>query len=462
MADQPPRLRLVPADGAGGPAAPKKSRRSKPPPNLYQPDYPCRGKGCPDCSATPKRTCRQKKVSKTWWCRFSVDGFRKPFSTGCRDERNAKVKAAQIRVALEAKANGVVIGKRERTRDTIEPFAEYLSTFRGGKRHRDDEVRILKEALGPSINKYIDDLGTEYARWLTCPKTDDPDEEATKDDLRNGTKNDRIAVLKRYGKFLLGSRRLTYDPFALLVKLPQKDPKKRRRRALKPSEMVALLRATLARPLAVARAARVNAREDFDVYVRHRREGRVRAFIYRLVCDTGLRRGEITRIRIKDVNLGESRIYVPPLIAKAKCEQSVVLNSQMHRRVAAYLRTLKGRDRESPMFAIVEHATRNGKKTILKSAVPSKHTFDLDLAAAAIPKVDDRGRVVDFHALRNSYITLLNARGAKDSFVQRMARHSDIRLTMGIYTDEDHLPLHEVAELLVPEKRRRRTTGREG
>lgn len=52
------------------------------------------------------------------------------------------------------------------------------------------------------------------------------------------------------------------------------------------------------------------------------------------------------------------------------------------------------------------------------------------------------GRVVDFHALRHSYIILLERSGVSPKLAQELARHSDIRLTMNVYT---HARLHDLA-----------------
>jgi integrase len=66
----------------------------------------------------------------------------------------------------------------------------------------------------------------------------------------------------------------------------------------------------------------------------------------------------------------------------------------------------------------------------------------LDLAAAAIPYRDAEGRVADFHALRHSYITLLERSGVSPKLAQELARHSDIRLTLNVYT---HARLYDLA-----------------
>jgi integrase len=50
------------------------------------------------------------------------------------------------------------------------------------------------------------------------------------------------------------------------------------------------------------------------------------------------------------------------------------------------------------------------------------------------------GRYVDFHSLRHFFITSLERAGISPKMAQTLARHSDIRLTLGIYT---HVELHD-------------------
>jgi hypothetical protein len=57
------------------------------------------------------------------------------------------------------------------------------------------------------------------------------------------------------------------------------------------------------------------------------------------------------------------------------------------------------------------------------------------LAAAGIPKRDDRGRTLDIHALRHTFGTLMSKGGVAPRTAQAAMRHSDIKLTMNVYTD---------------------------
>jgi hypothetical protein len=61
----------------------------------------------------------------------------------------------------------------------------------------------------------------------------------------------------------------------------------------------------------------------------------------------------------------------------------------------------------------------------------------MDLLNAGIEPEDDEGRVVDFHGQRTTFITGLARAGVAPATAQRLARHSDINLTMGVYTRLD-------------------------
>ncbi len=75
-------------------------------------------------------------------------------------------------------------------------------------------------------------------------------------------------------------------------------------------------------------------------------------------------------------------------------------------------------------------------------------TLDRDLAAAGIAKQDERGRTIDFHALRHTFGTLLSVSGVAPRTAQQAMRHSHIDLTMNVYTDPKLLDLARAVEML--------------
>ena len=61
--------------------------------------------------------------------------------------------------------------------------------------------------------------------------------------------------------------------------------------------------------------------------------------------------------------------------------------------------------------------------------------LDRDLRMAGIEKRDDRGRTLDFHALRHTFGTLISKGRVMPRTAQAAMRHSKIDLTMNVYTD---------------------------
>ena len=86
-----------------------------------------------------------------------------------------------------------------------------------------------------------------------------------------------------------------------------------------------------------------------------------------------------------------------------------------------------------------------------------------DLADAGIPYVDDAGRYADFHSLRHSTGSLLAASGAHPKVVQSIMRHSDINLTMSLYTHtlrgQEAKAVENLPDLSLPTKESQSATG---
>src|SRR5205085_2555244 len=61
--------------------------------------------------------------------------------------------------------------------------------------------------------------------------------------------------------------------------------------------------------------------------------------------------------------------------------------------------------------------------------------LDRDLQAADIAKRDERGRVMDVHAMRTTFGTHLSKAGVSLRTAQAAMRHSKPELTANVYTD---------------------------
>lgn len=66
----------------------------------------------------------------------------------------------------------------------------------------------------------------------------------------------------------------------------------------------------------------------------------------------------------------------------------------------------------------------------------------------AFLKRDGRGGTLDVHALRTTFGTMLSKGGVAPRTAQAAMRHSDIRLTMGVYTDPKLLDVRGALDAL--------------
>ena len=73
--------------------------------------------------------------------------------------------------------------------------------------------------------------------------------------------------------------------------------------------------------------------------------------------------------------------------------------------------------------------------------VPKVGTIRRDLSRAGIPFLDELGRRIDLHALRKTFGTALVLNGEQPRVVMEAMRHSDLKLTMKLYTDARQLPV---------------------
>jgi hypothetical protein len=84
-------------------------------------------------------------------------------------------------------------------------------------------------------------------------------------------------------------------------------------------------------------------------------------------------------------------------------------------------------------------------------ALPEKTALMLhaDLRRCGIEPIDSQGRVVDTHSLRHGYISALARAGVPIQVAQTLARHSDPKLTMNVYSHLSAFDLHgAIAEAL--------------
>ncbi len=176
-----------------------------------------------------------------------------------------------------------------------------------------------------------------------------------------------------------------------------------------------------------------------------------RAMLYLVASMTGLRRTELGSLTPESFRLDDE---VPTIVcAAAYTKNGKQAEQPIPPQTAAALRGwLACKPHGRPVFALT-------KRTALM--------LKLDLSRVGIAAEDDQGQHVDMHSLRHGYISTLAKAGVPMKTLQSLARHSDPKLTMNVYS---HLTLHDTAAALdaLPdlsrpiEPRAARATGTDG
>jgi integrase len=412
-------------------------------------------------------------------------------STGCKSRDAARNVLANLERRAEKVRAGVVTQAEASVADHADaPIANHVDAYLtelAGKRGKGARrsvspvhvanvrfsLRLVVEECG---FRRLRDLNREaVARWvglqIAAPDVDVLD--ATGSVLVPGrlsprTINTRLVALTAWGNWLVGSGRLVANPFARLEKLHDGDDVRQQRRALTADELRRLLTVARLRPVAqfgrptlravndgrpsksratwkraeltfdtiAAAAEKGRARMRPEAAKQFDRVGRERALIYHVLVTTGLRRGELAAIRVRDVLLDERQpaIVIPGAAAKNGERASLSLRAD----VAAELRAWIDDKAEEVCRDRIGVAGAVGAIDDLSLFdVPEKlvRILDRDLAAAGIPKRDKRGRTVDVHALRGTLATHLFAAGVSPVEVMTVMRHSRLETTLKHYTD---------------------------
>ena len=259
-----------------------------------------------------------------------------------------------------------------------------------------------------TLKRYEKDLRRLFERCDWRKLSDITPQSFTAFRVRSGlsgkSQNDMLAVTKGFLEWLRGQRMLKENPLELVKPVDLRGARACRR-ALTVDEVRRLLEAVPAH----------------------------RAAVYLTVLYTGLRRKELKLLRWGDLDLeaAEPCLRLPAAITKNRKDARLLLRPEL----AATLRELRPGD-----FAPFQE--------VFNEQVPKMETMRRDLSRAGIVYQDEQGRRADMHALRVTFGTNLVLSGAHPRVAQELMRHSDVRLTMKIYTDAAKLPLAEAVAAL--------------
>ncbi len=341
------------------------------------------------------------KRSRLWSARVKLDGWLKPrnFPLHVTDKRVAEQKLAATIKQLEQEGAGIIAPKL--MRDAAQtPIADHLKTFLADLQATGRSKNTLSKYRN-SIPKLCKRCGWVMVRDITASSFC---HWRAASGLGAKTLNDLLGAMCSLLQWMERHRLIIANPLKHAGKISN-GSSQAFRRALSLEEIERLLASA---PL-------------------HR------AMVYLTALYTGLRRAELNSLKWEDFDLTCSPplLRVPSSISKNKKATTHELRAEL----ADALKQYRPIDSKPSDWAFRGH-------------VPRVHLIKRDLAAAGIPFEDANGRRIDLHALRHTFITLLSASGVAPRVAMALARHSDLKLTMRVYTDADRLGLDHATALL--------------
>jgi integrase len=425
-------------------------------------------------------------------------GVIRKVATGCRTREAAK----QVLADLEARSEKVRAGMLSPREAEA---AEHLST--PIEEHIDGYLKVLANSRGkgahPNVSKtHVDNVrrglgdiaracGFKTLRDLDRQKVLDwaseslrrPDETITKKDgsvrIRKApgprTINAKLIALTAFGNWLVDSGRLIENPFDRLKKLDESDDVRRRRRAMTAGELARLLRIARLRPLAEhgrstvrslgrsraskSRATWRKSHLTVDTIASAAARGRSvvqperaehlelqgweRALTYELLLTTGMRKGELASLTVADVDLSDDApaVTLRGIHAKNGKRSTIPLRPDVAGHVRDWLA-----DRRRRLAAQGRGLAADDRLVQIPAGLI--RILDRDLAAAGIPKVDERGRRLDVHAMRTTFNTQLAVAGVDPRTAMAAMRVSSLDLVLKTYADEKHLDVTKAVNSL--------------
>ena len=407
---------------------------------------------------------RIRTESATWYARYrAADGSIIETPTGCRDKSAAASRLAELVGQEEKIKAGVVSAKEVKTAsqgkrsygDTVTAFVQSMTARGCAKTTCVQWTYYLESAgvtgLGWQTLRDMDRADLE--RWLAMRAVTPKDPEKPKTVMGARVHNAYATAFNAFGMWCFRQGYVKANPFVKMVKRDEKADRRRIRRALTAEELRRLVQAARVRPVqeglrgnrgkgkAMGKEAAAVSNEHLD---RLRWLGETRAMAYWTAAATGLRWGELRSITLGAVRLDANP---PHMLLAAKDEKArrgaqIPLPQDLAAALSQYIAERRSRLVGHSGASVVAFPGALDGVPVFDVPEQMSKVFHRDCAAAKIPKRDGAGRVVDVHALRHTFGTMLAKAGVPLQMAQKAMRHSTPALTANVYT---HLGLIDVA-----------------
>ncbi len=353
------------------------------------------------------------KQSLCWYIEYRDSNDQTRRVRGYRDKIATQQKAAQLEREAEQTDAGLLDRCREQTK---RPLTEHLEDFR----------KRLKRGFKPKLKDGCSDVHVRVVCNRVKRVTDGCGFRFWKDidlgivhdflsqlDVSEMTYNYYVRDFQQFLNWMVKGKRAHVLPPGDLPTL--RVEQEQIRRALTPEEVMRLLRVT------------ASCRKRFGM------TGHQRSVLYLVAIETGFRLSELKSLTVSSFDFAVGTVTVEKEHTKNRIRAVQPLKDKRSKQLQAYF---AGKQPTDPAFDMWKYPR-------------GADMLRLDLDAAEIPCVDESGLIIDFHALRNTFITALDRTDATLAERMTLARHSRAgNLTLGTYTHVQAYNLRRVVEQL--------------
>lgn len=349
-----------------------------------------------------RRKNRKVWKSRLYSGRYRLAGQTKTTTVALHvtDRQVAEAKLRELVQDLEREAVGITPPKRVRIANECnmgQHVKAYCSDLRA--RRKDDEYVTTVEKR---LTKLVEHCGWQRLADVTPESFQTW---RTKQTFAAKTLNDYLGAASALFGWLIRNEIASRNPLVGVGKVDVRGNERRRRRAFTRDEFAAVI--------AVA--------GDYRLAL-------LTAYY------TGLRRGELSQLQWADVRHKSDGTFIVVRAATTKNRRTQAL----------YLPAWFARE-----LLHLKPVEATGNDFILaRKKIPSIWAFRTLLKRASVAYKDAQGRQADFHAIRRSLNTHLAQNGVDAHTRKEIMRHSEIRLTLDVYTDPTALPTAAAMEKL--------------
>ena len=389
-----------------------------------------------------KRTQDKGKRRAAWYIGYKDHSGKRRTVKGFSDKGETERLAARLEEEARMVREGLIEPVLEARK---EPLSRHIEAFESHLRNRDITAKQVKEVVG-KVNRIVTGCGFQTIAQVTGEKVEAFLGKLRDESLSKQTSNHYLRAIKQFCRWLVRTKRTTHNPVSDISMLNVKTDRRHDRRPLLPEEMDLLVNAAKCGPKI----------ENIP--------GPDRAMMYVLAAWTGYRKSEIGSLTRDSFDLEATppTVTVSAVYSKRRRKDTQVLHESVARKLAAWLSVRPDADVDEPLFPVSDKLAGGTERKTSKMM-----QIDLEAARKAWVKdaktdaertqreasdfllyVDRNGRFADFHATRHTFITNLARAGVSPKTAQVLARHSDIRLTMDVYTHTDLAEKQDAVERL--------------